>query len=207
MPARASADRLLVAESLGCTVDGRRLFSDVSLVVSAGDLLEVRGPNGSGKSTLLRGLAGLRAFNTGRVEIRGRTAYIGHKSGMSERLTPLENMGWLLRLQGLHPRSAELDDAFSRVGLGAARFEPCGTLSAGQLRRAAFARLLLCDADVWLLDEPMTAMDSAGTALVQGMIAEHRAAGGAAVCATHRALEAADSGTAHMVSLEPPCQL
>ena len=206
MPARASADRLLVAEGLGCTVDGRRLFADVSFVASAGDLLEVRGPNGSGKSTLLRGLAGLRTFNAGSVETRGRAAYVGHKSGMSERLTPLGNMGWLLRLQGKRVDAGALDEAFSRVGLGAARFDPCGTLSAGQLRRAAFARLLLCDADVWLLDEPMTAMDSAGTALVQYMIAEHRAAGGAAVCATHRALEAAASGTAHVVSLEPPCQ-
>ena len=206
MPARASADWLLVAEGLGCTVEGRRLFADISFVASAGDLLEVRGPNGSGKSTLLRGLAGLRAFHTGSVRTYGRTAYVGHKSGMSERLTPLENIRWLLRLQGVQPQPAELGEAFSRMGLGAARFDPCGALSAGQLRRAAFARLLLCNADVWLLDEPMTAMDAAGTALVQRMIVEHRAAGGAAVCATHRALEAADSGTAHVVSLEQPCQ-
>ena len=206
MPAGASAARLLVAEGLGCTVDGRRLFADVSFAASAGDLLEVRGPNGSGKSTLLRGLAGLRAFHAGRVETFGRTAYVGHKSGMSERLTPLENMRWLLRLQGLRASPAELDEAFSRMGLGAARFDPCGTLSAGQLRRAAFARLLLCRADVWLLDEPMTAMDASGTALVQRMIAEHRAAGGTAVCATHRTLEAADRATALVVYLKQPCQ-
>ena len=206
MPAGASAARLLVAEGLGCTVDGRRLFADISFAASAGDLLEVRGPNGSGKSTLLRGLAGLRAFHAGRVETFGRTAYVGHKSGMSERLTPLENMRWLLRLQGLRAAPAELDEAFSRMGLGAARFDPCGTLSAGQLRRAAFARLLLCRADVWLLDEPMTAMDASGTALVQRMIAEHRAAGGAAVCATHRTLEGADRTTARVVYLKQPCQ-
>ena len=198
MPA---GERLLVAEDLACSVDGRRLFADVSCGASRGDLLEVRGPNGCGKSTLLRCLAGLRRLQGGRVTVRGEIAYIGHKAGMSELMTPQENTRWLLRLRGRQAKPSLLEAAFLRVGLGAAQYEPCGALSAGQLRRAALARLLLCDADLWLLDEPMTAMDAAGTALVRQLIGEHRAAGGVVVSATHRPLEAAEQASATVLNL------
>lgn len=196
-----ASERLLVAEDLACSVDGRQLFADVSCSASRGELLEVRGPNGCGKSTLLRCLAGLRRLQAGRVTVRGEIAYVGHKAGMSELLTPLENTRWLLRLRGRHPKPSLLEGAFLRVGLGAARYEPCGALSAGQLRRAALARLLLCEADLWLLDEPMTAMDAAGAALVRQLIGEHRAAGGVVVSATHRALEEADQASATVLNL------
>ena len=192
MPA---SECLLLAEDVACSVDGRRLFSAVSCRAARGDVIEVRGPNGCGKSTLLRCLAGLRRIQSGRVAVHGDIAYIGHKAGMSDLLTPLENVRWLLRLGGQRPKSGQVEDAFWRVGLGAARDEPCAALSAGQLRRAALARLLLLDADLWLLDEPMTAMDAAGTALVQELVAEHRAAGGAVVAATHRPLDGADSAS------------
>lgn len=184
---------LLVAEHLTFTAaDGdlgrRDLFRDFDLAVGRQDLVEVRGPNGSGKSTLLRCLAGLVKPAAGRVERHAGIEYLGHRSGLSGRLTPLENARWVARLRGHRPAASVLDAAMARVGLGGARDDPCATLSAGQQRRAALARLLVCAADVWLLDEPLTALDDVGAALVRELIAQHRAAGGAAVCATHREL-------------------
>lgn len=77
-----------------------------------------------------------------------------------------------------------------RVDLRGARHDLCAALSAGQLRRAALARLAPGGGRVWLLDEPLTALDAAGEQLLGAMIATHRAAGGAVVCATHRPLPA-----------------
>lgn len=184
-------DRLLVAEGLSCAAGTRRLFDGLNLVLGRGDLVEVRGANGSGKSTLLRGLAGLRGWQGGRVERRGAIDYLGHKTGLGASLTPLENIRYRLRLKGRNIDADELGAALHRLGLRAARHEPCATLSAGQRRRAALAALLVGGADIWLLDEPLTELDSAGADIVRQLIAEHRGAGGAAVCATHVPLDSA----------------
>lgn len=185
-----------MAEKLACTVGGRRLFRDLDLVVKAGDLVEIRGSNGSGKSTLLRCLAGLLEPQAGRVERRVDMDYLGHKLGVSARMTPLENVRWLVGLRTETAAAAALDAALSRLGVGAARHDLCGTLSAGQQRRAALARLLVCQTELWLLDEPLTALDDAGSTLVRELVADHRADGGAVVCATHRALSSPAGGSA-----------
>ena len=179
---------LLVAERLSCAVAERVLFDDLNLVVAPSDLVEVRGPNGSGKSTLLRCLAGLLAPQRGRVRRGGAIDYVGHKSGVCERLTAVENLRWLARLRGDPPRCPSLDAAIRRVGLGGSGHDPCAALSAGQIRRVALARLPLGEGSVWLLDEPLTALDAAAEQLLRGMVAEHRVRGGAVVCATHRPL-------------------
>ena len=187
---------LLNADGLTCVVAGRRLFSALDLAVLAGDLVEVRGPNGCGKSTLLRCLAGLYHPAVGRVERSASFTYLGHRAGLSADLTPIENLRWFAAVDGVRVDGATLAEAMDRVGLGAARYDRCGMLSAGQQRRAALARLLVGRAEVWLLDEPLTALDDAGCALTQGFLDEHRARGGAAVCATHRALALPRSGQA-----------
>lgn len=179
---------LLNARGLTCVVAGQRLFAALDLAVLPGDLVEVRGPNGCGKSTLLRCLAGLYRPEDGHVERRAPFMYLGHRAGLSADMTPLENLRWFAAIDGARVEQAMLAEAMDRVGLGAARFDRCGMLSAGQQRRAALARLLVGRACVWLLDEPLTALDDAGCALTRGFIDEHRARGGATVCATHRAL-------------------
>ena len=179
---------LLNADGLTCVVAGQGLFSALDLAVLPGDLVEVRGPNGCGKSTLLRCLAGLYHPGAGRVVRSAPVAYLGHKSGLCPDMTPVENLRWFAALDGVRVDAAALAEAMERVGLGAARYDRCGMLSAGQQRRAALARLLVGRAGVWLLDEPLTALDDAGCALTRGFLDEHRARGGAAVCATHRTL-------------------
>ncbi len=190
-----SSRHLLVAAGLSSVVAGRRLFRDLHLRVSAGDLIEVRGANGSGKSTLLRALAGLHELQAGCIRQRVDFDYIGHKVGLDERLTPTEHLRFSARLGRRRLAQADLDRALARVGLGALRDDFCGTLSAGQQRRAAFARLIACPAKLWLLDEPQTALDDAGAKLLLDLVVEHRQQGGAAVCATHRPLELPEEPT------------
>lgn len=162
------------------------LFANVALAVRAGELVEIRGPNGSGKSTLLRMLAGLLPCPGGNVRRLAPVAYLGHKPGGAAHMTPLENLRWTARLRSAGAAAERIEGALTRLGVGMARFHPSGALSAGQQRRAAWARLLLAaPRSVWLLDEPLAALDASGEDVARALIAEHRDGAGAVVCATH----------------------
>ena len=193
-----SAGVLLAAENLSWSVGGRLLFQAVNVTVNESDLIEVRGPNGSGKSTLLRCLAGLLRPHAGRVARRCAIDYVGHKPGVCERLTAVENLCWLARLRGF--AGGDVGAALDAVGLGAPRHDAGGELSAGQMRRAALARLPLGAAKVWLLDEPLAALDESGDRALRGFLASHRERGGAVVCATHRPLgpDVVDDGASRL---------
>lgn len=195
-----SPTALLRAEGLSCAVGGRALFQHLALTAAPADLIEVRGPNGSGKSTLLRCLAGVLAPDAGRVYRRCGIDFVGHRPGVSAQLTALENLRWLARLRGDAISVDAERAAMDGVGLGAARHDLAATLSAGQLRRAALARLQPSESRVWLLDEPLTGLDADGARTLMELIDAHRARGGAAVCATHRPL-AAPCGAARVLQL------
>ena len=185
MSACAVAYSLLSARGLACTVGERRLFCELDITLAAGALIEVRGRNGSGKSTLLRVLAGLQPSQAGHLQRHAEIEYVGHKAGFSDRLTLLENVRWSLAQRGADFDSEAVRQALSRVGLHLLADELCGTLSAGQRRRAALVRLIVGAAKIWLLDEPLTALDDDGASLVRELIAEHRQRGGGVICATH----------------------
>jgi len=187
----SSTSILLRASALTCERDGRRLFENLDLTISAGDVVELRGPNGSGKTTLLRCLAGLTADYEGSVERRLPAAYCGHRGGLKGELTPLENLRWYGALEGRRADTRSLRDALDAMGLEGYAMTPCQQLSAGQQRRAALARLRLTRARLWLLDEPLTSLDEAGCTLVRELLDRHRCDGGGAICATHAPLEVA----------------
>lgn len=158
----------------------------------------VRGPNGSGKSTLLRLAAGLYPDYEGGIEAAD-AFYLGQKPGISGLLSPRENLQWYRRA-GLSaggagsPRAKRsVDEAMAAVGLEACSEIPCARLSQGQQRRAGLARALLSPLRLWLLDEPLTALDAQGRSLVGRFIEDHCAGGGAAMCASHQPLGAMDS--------------
>lgn len=162
--------------------------------------MEVRGPNGSGKSTLLRLAAGLYPDYEGGIE-SANVFYLGHKPGISGLLSPRENLQWYRRA-GLSAGGAEsstvkrsVDEAMAAVGLEACSEIPCARLSQGQQRRAGLARALLSPHRLWLLDEPLTALDAQGRSLVGRFIEDHCAGGGAVMCASHQPLGAMDSAT------------
>lgn len=177
-------DCLLRIADLSCTREGRQLFRGLNLVLAAGEYLELTGPNGSGKSTLLRCATGLFHDYEGLIE-REPFLYLGHKPGVSLLLTPREQLRWF---QCMTETEGDPLVALARVDLVGYEDLPCQHLSAGQQRRVALARLLLAKRRLWLLDEPLTALDGAGQVLVQTLIREHLAVGGGVLCATHQPL-------------------
>ncbi len=187
---------MLTATGLGCERDGRVLFAGLDFSLAGGEICELRGANGAGKSTLLRVLAGLYTDYVG--EVRSEPGdhgllYLGHRPGVAALLTADENLAWQGSLKdGEHrPREARLE-ALAQVGLAGFGDVRAVAMSAGQQRRVALARLLLTRARLWLLDEPLTALDADGAALVGTLLDAHRAAGGAALVATHADLPLAD---------------
>lgn len=160
----------------------RVLFRNVSLTLEAGEALVLRGANGAGKTTLLRILAGLTRPEAGRVARDGALHWIGHREGLKPQETPRGHLKLWAKAWG---SAVNIDPALSRLGLARPADVAGRYLSAGQRRRTALARLLLEDRPVWLLDEPYTALDADGRALVDTLIAEHRAKGGAIISAIH----------------------
>ena len=174
---------MLAASDLACSRGERRLFDAVNFGLDAGDWLHVKGENGSGKTTLLRTLIGLSPPDAGAIRWRGADTrecgeayrralvYIGHQAALKDELTPLENLRLALALDGFDADEDHLPDVLRRVGLQGREELPCRALSAGQKRRLLIARLLLRPAELWVLDEPFSALDAPGVEL---LVRDHR---------------------------------
>ncbi|HTV96463.1 MAG TPA: cytochrome c biogenesis heme-transporting ATPase CcmA [Steroidobacteraceae bacterium] len=182
----------------------RHVLKGVSLELHSRELMHVSGPNGAGKTTLLRVACGLLRPEQGRVswcgrpigsiraEFQGALAYAAHEPALKGDLTALENLRYMIGLKRRHTR-AELEAALERTGVGSCAHLPVRVLSAGQRRRAVMARVLATRAALWVLDEPFTNLDAAGSALVSGLLAEHLERGGMALVVAHHELPVAGS--------------
>jgi heme exporter protein A len=177
---------LLTIEGLNLQRGGRRLLENFSLTVSAGDFIQVEGSNGSGKTTLLRFMAGLSSFG-GEQNIQRSACtvqYLGHKPATKSLLTPRENLNWYCQGHGWD--LAGVDSALEQVGLFGYEDAPCFQLSAGQRRRVGLARLYLGEAQLWLLDEPFTSIDSDGVERLAHHLEARAQAGAAVVLTSHQ---------------------
>jgi len=155
----------------------KRALRPLDLDVASGSFLVVTGANGSGKTTLLRLLAGLAAPSRGTLEVavdRGRLGYLGHEALVYRELTALENLDLYGRLYRVPERRERIGMLLERFGLWEARGERAGALSRGMLQRLALCRALLHDPDLLVLDEPFTALDVQGAALLDHQLAELR---------------------------------
>ena len=192
----------LRVSGLECRRGERTLVLGLDLAVHAGEIVWLRGANGQGKTTLLRTLAGLSAPEAGEIrwadsapESAGRPPflYLAHANGLKDDLTALESLRFLLLLAGSTPTAAALDAALDRFGLASRRHAPVRTLSQGQRRRVALARLAVSPAPAtWLLDEPFDALDTLGTDTLDALLAAHASAGGSVVLTSHVPLAITD---------------
>ena len=190
----------LAGRDLACSRGPVRLFRGLSFEVSAGEWLALRGPNGSGKTTLLRCIAGLTRLDAGEVlldetpttrageRFRAELLYAGHLPGIKDDLSAEENLRGSLALRGVTAPAAAVQEALVQVGLEKRRRLPARRLSAGQRRRIGLARLMLDSASIWVLDEPITALDDEGQALFGRLLSRHLERGGMALLATHHDL-------------------
>ncbi len=169
---------------------------DLSLSVSGGEILQLSGSNGSGKTTILRALAGLIMPDNGRVArleekvgnittSSNSMVYIGHRHGLEENLSPLENLNFLSQVSTPSPVRDGVS-VLGTLGLKTSMHVPTARLSAGQKQRVSLARLLMFDAPLWLLDEPFTALDTSSKKQLENMIDAHLDRKGAVVLATHQ---------------------
>jgi heme exporter protein A len=202
----------LLGRGVRCVRGGRDVFSDLDFEVAAGEALAVTGPNGSGKTSLLRLIAGLLTPAGGSIALEGgeteltlaeQAHYLGHRDALKPALSVLENLAfWRDFLGGgitdagvdVPPSLAQilaqslaqnLARSLASVGLDHATDLPAAFLSAGQRRRLSIARLVAVWRPVWLLDEPTTALDTAGQSLFSTLMHSHLATGGIIIAATH----------------------
>jgi len=178
----------------------RHVLRGVSFAVESGQLMHIWGANGTGKTTLLRVVCGLLRPEEGRVAWSGQSidgvrteyqaalAYVSHEPALKANLTALENLRYSVGLKR-RVRDAELRATLEHSGVGACADLPARVLSAGQRRRVAMARVLAMRALLWLLDEPFTNLDAAGSALLLRMLEEHTGQGGLALVVAHRTLD------------------
>ena len=201
---RASSDPAILfsGRALDCVRGDRPVFSGLDFALPPGQTLVLTGPNGSGKSSLLRIMAGLLAPVAGSLEWQGadiardpdahaaRLNYVGHLDAVKLALTVAENLRFWAALRA---GPGDIGPALHRFGLASLAELPARFLSAGQRRRLALARIAVCRAPLWLLDEPTVALDGEGVAAVLEAIREHRAGGGCCVVSTNTALDLGDA--------------
>ncbi|MEH2511302.1 heme exporter protein A [Nitrobacteraceae bacterium AZCC 1564] len=187
----------LSGRGLRCVRGGRDIFANLDFTVAAGETLAVVGPNGAGKSSLLRMIAGLLQIADGTISFEGgeqeltvaeQVHYLGHRDALKPSLTVLENLDfWRDFLGG---GTAGSLSSLEAVGLAHAAHLPAAYLSAGQRKRLSIARLIAVKRPIWLLDEPTTALDTSGQAMIAGVMANHQHSGGLILAATHVELNA-----------------
>ena len=184
--------RLVVSE-LSCERGGRLLFSGLSFSIAEGQTAILIGPNGAGKTSLISIIAGLLRPQSGSVcmkvdgvdeaQIAELAHLVGHRDGLKAQLLVEENLVFSQQLLG--PPASTPRDALAALGLAHVSRTPTAYLSAGQRKRVALARLILSRRPLWLLDEPMAALDENSRGLLAGLMRGHLESGGMIVAATH----------------------
>jgi len=191
---------MLSVQQLACERGRKRLFSDLNFQVHPGQCLHVQGANGAGKTSLLRIVCGLAEALQGEINWRGQDTrldpgawraelvYLGHTPGLKDELSAAENLHFQSQIDGCTLSDAQIDGALQRVGLGRQQQVPLRRFSQGQKRRAALARLIARPVALWVLDEPLAALDQPAQQLVAQLLAGHVQAGGLALVTSHQPL-------------------
>jgi heme exporter protein A len=191
---------MLEISNLACSRGDHRLFSGLSFSLHPGQIMQIQGANGSGKTSLLRTLCGFITPDEGKIAWCGEDVrilaedyyaqmmYLGHLNAIKDELSALENLRISAGMSGDQLSETEAIAALRRMGLKGRERLPTKVLSQGQRRRVSLARLLVSDAKLWILDEPLAALDVGAVAMIGDLIAEHLAGGGMVIFTTHQPL-------------------
>jgi heme exporter protein A len=192
---------MLEVSNLACSRGDHQLFCGLNFSLNPGQIIQVQGANGSGKTSLLRTLCGFLRPDEGDIIWRGESTreldedyyaellYLGHLNAIKDELSALENLRISAGLSGIELEEKEAIAALRRMGLRGREMLPTKVLSQGQRRRVALARLLVSDAELWILDEPLTALDVGAVELIQELISEHLGRQGMVIFTTHQPLD------------------
>ncbi|WED25855.1 cytochrome c biogenesis heme-transporting ATPase CcmA [Vibrio sp. DW001] len=189
---------MLEVSNLTAIRDERVLFEGLSFKIGKGEIVQIEGRNGTGKTTLLRIIAGLGDCEGGEIRWNDSITvsnrdffhqdllFLGHQTGVKRELTGFENLSFY---QSIHQSEIDRDKIWSvlaQVGLAGREDVPVAQLSAGQQRRVALARLWLSTQVLWVLDEPLTAIDKQGVKVLENLFLKHAEEGGIVVLTTHQ---------------------
>lgn len=189
---------MLEVSNLTAIRDERVLFESLSFNIQPGELVQVEGRNGTGKTTLLRIISGLGERDEGSISWKSETIessrdtyhqdllFLGHQTGVKRELTAFENLDFYQSIHGNNTTREDIFQALTQVGLAGREDVPAGQLSAGQQRRVALARLWLSKQILWILDEPLTAIDKQGVKVLEALFLEHAQSGGIVLLTTHQ---------------------
>ncbi|MGF1910333.1 cytochrome c biogenesis heme-transporting ATPase CcmA [Vibrio kasasachensis] len=190
---------MLEVKQLTAIRDERILFESLSFSIGSGDLVQIEGRNGTGKTTLLRIVAGLgdrddgeifwndESIESNRDSYHQDLLFLGHQTGVKRELTAYENLRFYISVHTNQPADrATIYQALVKVGLAGREDVPVAQLSAGQQRRVALARLWLSNHKLWILDEPLTAIDKQGVKVLEALFLNHAEQGGIVVLTTHQ---------------------
>ena len=159
------------------TLGDRAVLSALDLDVRAGEVVSLLGASGSGKTTLLRICVGLALPTEGAITVdvpRAGVGYLAHEPLVYRELTALENLELYGRLYRVPERRERIGMLLERFGLWEVRHDRVASYSRGMTQRLALCRVLLHDPELLVLDEPFTALDEAGAALLDAQLAELR---------------------------------
>ncbi|MGR5235479.1 cytochrome c biogenesis heme-transporting ATPase CcmA [Vibrio alfacsensis] len=189
---------MLEVSNLTAIRDERVLFENLQFEIKPGELVQIEGRNGTGKTTLLRIVTGLGDREEGIIKWKGEVVeksrdvfhqdllFLGHQTGVKRELTALENLRFYQSIHNNRSSDEEIFAALTQVGLAGREDVPVAQLSAGQQRRVALARLWLSSQILWILDEPLTAIDKQGVKVLESLFASHADNGGIVILTTHQ---------------------
>jgi heme exporter protein A len=197
---------MLQVTDLSCRRGDRELFAGLAFSLAPGNWLQVTGNNGAGKTSLLRMLCGLAPPEDGEIlwngsaiselgdAYRAELLYLGHQAPVKEDLSLRENLLLSAAVKGWEPSPQEMESALKNMGLAGREDAPARFLSQGQKRRVALAQLCYAREPLWILDEPLAALDGEASTMVTELAGKHLAAGGMLVFTSHQRMQLPQSG-------------
>lgn len=181
--------------NLSCQRGYQQLFANINLQLNSGDILRIAGHNGKGKTSLLKMIAGIGLIENGQISLSGHLIgspfylqnliYLGHLNAINPLLSVFDNLFFLTNLKQNTTKQA-VKKSLEIIGLKYYENELANILSVGQKRRILLAVLQLVDVPLWLLDEPFTALDVEGVALIEALISSHSKQDGICLLTTHQ---------------------